>query len=202
MKTIDRILYSHAKKAEESYKTADRDKRIVEHATSYMKAGKHRKIFAKTYFTDTQTTAEELECVINYGAVVGDENYYKYGTSEYYSHYVDAAIRNHLCKYLKDRVRWEQHHTLVDFADPEKDTAAENCDLMPESLEITNFNFVGLTDREIQAVIYYAYNFTDDYVAEVLGLSKNTIKTFRNRGLAKMRTTNNHQKLLDLSQPI
>ncbi len=109
---------------------------------------------------------------------------------------------NHLCKYLKHRIDWEDHYTFVDFDDPENDWAEECCYLIPPSLDVSGFSFTGLSDREIQAVIYYKYGFHDDYVADVLNLAINTIKTFRRRGLEKMRRTNNHQKMLNLSQPI
>ncbi len=204
MREHDRILYYRAKELENTnYNFADcKDKRIFEHAVLYMKKKKQGKVFKDTYFIDPKTTAEDIESIIYYASIVGDINYYKRGNTEHYDRYLDGTIKNHLHMYFKDRISWERHHTLEYFSDPKNDMAGKPRYIAPGSLDISDFSFIGLSEREIQVIIYYMYSCNDNHVANVLNLSKNTVRTFRRRGLGKMRRTNNYQKLLDLSQPI
>ena len=204
MKIHDCLLYRRAKELETAdYGPADnRDKRIFNHAVSYMKKGKQSKVFGSTYFTDPYTTAEELESVIYYASIVGDKNYHQRGKTEHYDRYMNITMRNQLCMYLKDRAGWEKHCICIGIDFSEHDTADTCCQVVPSSLKMSDFNFTGLSEQEERVIFYFAHGFTDKDLALLLDLSINTIKTFRRRGLEKMRQINNHQKLLDLSQPI
>ena len=201
MKRINQMLYAGTYETSYSANEA-KDKRIVNFARSYRKKGKYRKVFEKTYLTDDQTSAEEIECVINCASILGDINYFKFCQSGEYDRYVGRTVTNQLYQYLKDRIKWEKRHKLFDLENLENYDVGEDCPSINPTLDITDFNFEGLTERQVQAIIYYTYGFKDDYAAEVLGLSKNTVRTHRRNGLLKMRKTNNNQRLWDLSQPV
>ena len=123
---------------------------------------------------------KELISVINFKFVQGLERCArrcKHATTE---KYVVAAIDGGVKDYFAKLMKWEIHRRPLS-------KASEPYYEPKDTLELSDFSFEGLTDNEIRLVIYRIYNFSYDYICDVLNISYSCARQLYSRGIKKMR---------------
>ena len=133
---------------------------------------------------------EELISVVNFKYVQGLERSFRRCKIVTTEKYVMAVINGGIKDYFAQWLKWEIHrkplsHTSEPYYKPK------------ESLELSDFSFEKLTDNEILLVMFRMYDFSYNYISEVLNISQSYARQLYSRGIRKMRKNKKNQDLFE-----